>query len=143
MSVKKPRREVHRDSESRPALVDLRGGYLRLLEHEFGELADSVVLLGGGDELGRGDRALLGVGPAGERFGANDLPRYDVELGLVGDPHLARSIASSSWLSIDSFHDASCSIRGRDIPLEALVGRLVRSHEAAGKSVSERASASD
>ena len=76
-------------SKSAAALVDLRGRGDRFLEHEIGQLADAVVLLGGGDELGRGDRALFGMGPARQRFGADDPARREVELGLVGDPHLA------------------------------------------------------
>ena len=61
----------------------------RLFEHEVGQLADAVVLLGRGDELGRRDRAFLGVGPARQRFGADDPARLQVELGLIGDPDLA------------------------------------------------------
>ena len=41
-------------SKSRPRSVDLRGRGDRLVEHEVGQFADPVVLLGGGDEFGRG-----------------------------------------------------------------------------------------
>ena len=72
------------------ALADqLRGRADRLVEHEVGQLADPVALLGGGDEFGRADRALFGMGPARQRLGADRPAGLEVELGLIGEPHLA------------------------------------------------------
>ena len=109
------RRKVDRDVEIGAALVDLRRRRDRLLEHEIGELADAVVLLGGGDEFRRGDRALFRVGPAGQRFGADDPPRRELELGLIGDPHLAASIALVELAQHRQLPRGVLSFRGRDI----------------------------
>ena len=86
--VEEPRREIDRNVEP-PALVDLRGGGHGFLEHEVGQLADAVVLLGGGHEFGRGNRALIRVGPARQRFRPDDLASREIEFRLVGDPDFA------------------------------------------------------
>src|SRR5438309_11656914 len=75
-----PRGEIHCNSELGAALVDRRGGSNGFVEHEVGELADSVMLFGCGYELGGCDRALLRVRPACERFGTDDLARAEIEL---------------------------------------------------------------
>ena len=70
--TKQAGRKVDRDAEARLLAVDASGRDDGLFQDKVGELADAVVLFGSGDELGRRDRALLGMGPAGERFGADD-----------------------------------------------------------------------
>ncbi len=71
------------------AFVDLRRSCDSPLEHEVGQLTDTIVLLGGGNEFRCGDRTLFGMSPAGERLGADNSARDEIELGLVGDPYLA------------------------------------------------------
>src|SRR3954454_13675264 len=84
-----PGGQIYGHSELAAALVDRGGGGNRFLEHEISQLTDAVVLLGGGNELRRSNRAFFRVRPAGERLGADDPPRPKVELGLIGDPHFA------------------------------------------------------
>src|SRR3954447_7624047 len=83
------RGKVDGNIECAAALVDLRGRCDRLREDKIGELADAVMLLSGGNELACRDRALLGVSPASERFGADDPPRREIEFGLIGHPNFA------------------------------------------------------
>ncbi len=87
--AQQPRGKVDRDPEAGLLSVDPRGTGNRLLEHKIAELADTVMLLGGGDEFRCGDRALLGMGPARQRLRTDDSARAEIELGLVSDPHLA------------------------------------------------------
>ena len=116
----------------------------RLLEDEIRQLADAVMLLGGGDELGCRDRALLRMGPAGKRFGADDPARLEVELGLVGDPHLAL-VDRAVELAEDRQLPRSVleGLRIVIFPLEAVVRGFLGCDEGAGETIGERAAAAD
>ena len=131
-------------SNSPPRLLICAAAATALLEDEIGELADAVVLLGGGDELGRRDRTLFGMGPARERFGADDPPRREVELGLIGDPHLA---AVDRFVELAQHRQLPRGVLERlrvvIFPLEAVVRGFLGGDERAGEAVGERASAAD
>src|SRR4051794_35628190 len=86
--TQKPGGKVDGDFKLRSALVDLSGSGDGLFENEVCQLSNPVVLFGGSDEFGRGNRSLLGVGPASKGLGSKDLPRRKVELWLIGDPDL-------------------------------------------------------
>ena len=69
-----------------------RGGALAgLAQDPFAERHDQLALLGGADELARGQESAVGVGPAHERLGGHDLAgaqviaRLEVHAELAGD----------------------------------------------------------
>ncbi len=130
------------NSASLPVDRDRRGD--RLLEHEVGQLADAVVLLGSGNELGRGDRTLFGVRPARERFGADDPAGRKVELGLIRNPHFAavdRIVELAEHRQLPRGILEAVGIV--ELPLEPVVRGLFGGDQGARQPIGQRAAASD
>ena len=136
--------EVDGNAEGLAAPVHFGGRGDRFLEHEIGQLGDAVVLLGGGDEFGCGDWALFGVGPAGEGLGPNDPPGREVELGLVGNPHLA---LVDGRVELAQHRQpprrVGEALRVVIFPFQAVVRGLVGGDQGAGQAARQRAAASD
>ena len=72
-------------------MLILPGAHLAagLIQHERSDGSDEAVLLGGGDELHRGDEAPGGVCPAHEGLHSLETPVGEVEGGLVVEDELA------------------------------------------------------
>ena len=126
------------------ALVDLRGGGNGFFEHEVGQLADPVMLLGRGNEFGSRDRAFFRVGPAGKRLGTDDPLSRKVELGLIGDPYFAPvdgvvELAEHRQLPRRILQRLGVVI----FPFQPVVGCLFGRDQGAGQPVMERASTAD
>ena len=85
-------RDVHRDDEVRPSRRLATGG----VQHPVADRNDQAALLGHGDELGRGNRAAVGMPPAQKRLDAEHGGRIERNLRLIVNRKLVRHRARAA-----------------------------------------------
>ena len=136
-------REVDRDVEARTARFNSAAAATAFSRTKSVSLA-MLLLLCGGNEFGRRDRALFRVGPAGQRLSTDDPARCQVELGLIGDPHFA---FVDGVVELAEHRQpprgVGEALRIVEFPLEAVVRSFVGRHQCARQAAGKRAAAAD